>query len=89
MNIIVGVQDRYLEKQDWEKIQSSINDNIPPNEGFALVADARRRYYSGDVAVAIIQLNASLEWATQIYIQECLSSSIPEKSLNEILVTLL
>lgn len=80
-----GVQNRYLEVQDWVNIQSLIDDNTPPNEGFALVTDAKRRFHSGDVEVAFIQLNAALEWASQIYIQKCLASSIPEKSLNAML----
>lgn len=82
-NMVLGATDRYLQVADWEEIAHRIQSKVDaPFQGVSLLADAAEKYWDGDHSLALIHLNAALEWAATEFVSDKLRAVIPDTSLK-------
>ena len=75
----------YLESADWGEVSGRVVDGVSIPPGFKLLADARERFHQGDVRMAIVELNAAVEWAATTFVEENLKRILPAESLRTVL----
>lgn len=83
--LVWSEKDTYVEVSDWATMNASLKASIKEHPGFSLLASARRAHDAGEIARSILDLGASVEWASQAFVIAKLTGIIPNKSLAELL----
>jgi hypothetical protein len=83
--LVWAEKDTYLEVADWATIGASLKAGSEKHVGFSLLASARRAFDAGEIARAMVDLAASVEWASETFVTAKLKGVIPDKSLKELL----